>query len=104
MAGSDKIRAIEVLAKMHRWNAQEKINVSGELKRGVTLNVTYTMESQPRKKIRLSYHSLGSSRTSTIASAKDPKRTSVTNVLRWVLSSRVAVDPLSVSPDSRRSC
>ena len=57
MAGSDKIRAIEVLAKMHRWNAQEKINVSGELKRGVTLNVTYTMESQPRKKIRLSYHS-----------------------------------------------
>ena len=102
MAGSDKIRAIEVLAKMHGWNAQEKI--SGELKRGMTLNVTYTMESQPRKKIRLSYHSLGSSRTSTIASAKDPKRTSLTNVLRWVLSSRVAVDPLSVSPDSRRSC
>jgi len=37
---SDKIRAIEVLAKMHGWNAPEKTNLSGELKRGVTLNVT----------------------------------------------------------------
>ena len=49
MAGSDKIRAIEVLAKMHHWNAQEKINVSGELKRGVTLNVTYTIEPRPQE-------------------------------------------------------
>jgi hypothetical protein len=44
---SDKIRAIEVLAKMHGWNAQQKTNVSGELKRGVTLNVTYTREPLP---------------------------------------------------------
>ena len=29
---SDKVRAIEVLAKMHGWNASEKTNVSGELK------------------------------------------------------------------------
>jgi hypothetical protein len=29
---SDKIRAIEVLAKMHGWNAPEKTNLSGESK------------------------------------------------------------------------
>ena len=29
---SDKIRAIEVLAKMHGWNAPEKTNVGEELK------------------------------------------------------------------------
>jgi hypothetical protein len=29
---SDKIRAIEVLAKMHGWNASEKANLSGESK------------------------------------------------------------------------
>jgi hypothetical protein len=29
---SDKIRAIEVLAKMHGWNAPEKTNVSEKLK------------------------------------------------------------------------
>ena len=29
---SDRIRAIEVLAKMHGWNASEKTNLSGELK------------------------------------------------------------------------
>ena len=46
---SDKIRAIEVLAKMHGWNAAEKTNLGGELKRGVTLNVTYTMEPQPQE-------------------------------------------------------
>jgi hypothetical protein len=44
---SDKIRAIEVLAKMHGWNAPEKTNVSGELKKGVTFNVTYTVEPKP---------------------------------------------------------
>jgi hypothetical protein len=31
---SDQIRAIEVLAKMHGWNAAEKTNVSGQLKIG----------------------------------------------------------------------
>jgi hypothetical protein len=31
---SDKIRAIEVLAKMHGWNASEKTSLSGELKIG----------------------------------------------------------------------
>jgi hypothetical protein len=46
---SDKIRAIEVLAKMHGWNAREKINVSGELKKGVTFNVTYTVEPKPQE-------------------------------------------------------
>jgi hypothetical protein len=49
---SDKIRAIEVLAKMHGWNAPEKTNVSSELKRGVTLNATYTMEPEPRREDR----------------------------------------------------
>ena len=29
---SDKIRTIEVLAKLHRWNAPEKTNSSGESK------------------------------------------------------------------------
>jgi hypothetical protein len=37
---SDKVRAIEVLAKMHGWNARDKTNVSGKLKKGVTFNVT----------------------------------------------------------------
>ena len=46
---SDKIRAIEVLAKMHGWYAPEKTNVSGELKKGVTLNVTYTVEPRPQE-------------------------------------------------------
>jgi hypothetical protein len=46
---SDKIRAIEVLAKMHGWNAPEKTNVSGELKKGVTFNVTYTVEPKPQE-------------------------------------------------------
>jgi len=46
---SDKVRAIEVLAKLHGWNAPEKTNVSGELKRGVTLNVTYTREPRPQE-------------------------------------------------------
>src|SRR5262245_9181213 len=41
---SDKIRAIEVLAKLHGWNAPEKTNISGELKPRVRLNVTYTRE------------------------------------------------------------
>jgi len=46
---SDKIRAIEVLAKMHGWNAPKKTNLSGEIKRGVTLNVTYTVEPRPQE-------------------------------------------------------
>src|SRR5262245_10729303 len=46
---SDKIRAIEVLAKLHGWNAAERTNVSGELKRDVTLNVTYTVEPKPQE-------------------------------------------------------
>jgi hypothetical protein len=45
----DKVRAIEVLAKMHGWYAREKANVSGELKKGVTLNVTYTVEPKPQE-------------------------------------------------------
>jgi hypothetical protein len=45
----DKVRAIEVLAKMHGWNAPEKTNVSGELKKGVTFNVTYTVEPRPQE-------------------------------------------------------
>ena len=45
----DKVRAIEVLAKMHGWNAAEKTNVSGDLKRGVRLNVTYTVEPKPQE-------------------------------------------------------
>ena len=32
LKASDKIRAIEVLAKMHGWNAPEKTNLGGELK------------------------------------------------------------------------
>jgi len=47
MAGSDNIRAIEVLAKMHGWNA-EKTNLSGEMKRDV-INVTYTVEPRPQE-------------------------------------------------------
>jgi hypothetical protein len=46
---SDKIRAIEVLAKMHGWNAAEKTKVSDGLKRGVTFNVTYTVEPKPQE-------------------------------------------------------
>src|SRR5262245_5654721 len=46
---SDKIRAIEVLAKMHGWNAPEKTNISGELKPRVRLNVTYTREPLPQE-------------------------------------------------------
>src|SRR5262249_494835 len=46
---SDKVRAIEVLANLHGWNAPQKTNVSGELKRGVTLNVTYTREPRPQE-------------------------------------------------------
>jgi hypothetical protein len=45
----DKVRAIEALAKMHGWNAAEKTNLSGELKRGVKLNVTYTVEPKPQE-------------------------------------------------------
>jgi len=45
----DKVRAIEVLAKMHGWNAAEKPNLSGDLKRGVRLNVTYTVEPKPQE-------------------------------------------------------
>src|SRR5262249_35959 len=46
---SDKIPATQVLAKMHGWNAQQKTNVSGELKPRVTLNVTYTREPRPQE-------------------------------------------------------
>jgi hypothetical protein len=46
---SDKIRAIEVLAKMHGWNDPEKTNLGGKLKRGVTFNVTYTVEPKPQE-------------------------------------------------------
>ena len=49
---SDKIRAIEVLAKLHGWNAPEKTNISGELKPRVRLNVTYTREPLPQEKQR----------------------------------------------------
>jgi len=45
----DKVRAIEVLAKMHGWYAPEKTNLSGEIKRGVTLNATYTVEPRPQE-------------------------------------------------------
>jgi hypothetical protein len=34
---------------MHGWYAREKANVSGELKKGVTLNVTYTVEPKPQE-------------------------------------------------------
>src|SRR5262245_3161460 len=44
----DKIRAIEVLAKMHGWYAPEITNLSGEMKRDV-INVTYTVEPRPQK-------------------------------------------------------
>jgi hypothetical protein len=46
---SDKIRAIEVLAKMHGWNAAEKTNLTGDWKRRVRLNVTYTVEPKPQE-------------------------------------------------------
>ena len=46
---SDKIRAIEVLAKMHGWNAAEKNNLTGDWKRRVRLNVTYTVEPKPQE-------------------------------------------------------
>jgi hypothetical protein len=39
----------KVLAKMNGWNAAEKTNVSGDLKRGVRLNVTYTVEPEPQE-------------------------------------------------------
>jgi hypothetical protein len=44
---SDKIRAIEVLAKMHGWNAPENQNLNG--KGHVTLNATYTVEPKPQE-------------------------------------------------------
>jgi hypothetical protein len=46
---SDKIRAIEVLAKMHGWYAPEKTNLTGDWKRRVRLNVTYTVEPKPQE-------------------------------------------------------
>jgi hypothetical protein len=46
---SDKIRAIEVLAKMHGWNAAEKTNLTGDWKRRVRLNVTYSVEPKPQE-------------------------------------------------------
>ena len=44
----DKIRAIEVLAKIHGWYAPEKTNLSGEMKRDV-INVTSTVEPRPQE-------------------------------------------------------
>ena len=44
-----KVRAIEVLAKMYGWNAAEKTNLGGEPKKGVTFNVTYTVEPKPQE-------------------------------------------------------
>jgi hypothetical protein len=47
---SDRIRAIEVLAKMHGWNAPENQNLNA--KGHVTLNATYTMEPEPQREDR----------------------------------------------------
>ena len=42
---SDKIRAIEVLAKLYGWNASEKHHGQGN----VTIHATYTVEPKPQK-------------------------------------------------------
>lgn len=42
---SDKIRTIEVLAKLHGWNAPEKHQAKGN----VTLHATFTMEPEPER-------------------------------------------------------
>jgi hypothetical protein len=47
---SDKVRAIEVLAKMHGWNAPENQNLNA--KGHVTLNAPYTMEPEPQREDR----------------------------------------------------
>jgi len=47
---SDKIRAIEALAKMHGWNAPENQNLNA--KGHVTLNATYTIEPEPQREDR----------------------------------------------------
>jgi hypothetical protein len=55
---SDKIRAIEVLAKLYGWNASEKHHGQGN----VTIHATYTVEPRPQEEN---------------PSASDPKRTSL---------------------------
>jgi hypothetical protein len=47
---SNKIRAIELLAKMHGWNAPENQNLNA--KGHVTLNATYTIEPEPQREDR----------------------------------------------------
>jgi len=42
---SDKIRAIEVLAKLYGWNASEKHQAQGN----VTIHATYTVEPRPQE-------------------------------------------------------
>jgi len=42
---SDRIRAIEVLAKLYGWNASEKHHGQGN----VTIHATYTVEPRPQK-------------------------------------------------------
>jgi hypothetical protein len=42
---SDKIRAIEVLAKLYGWNASEKHQGQGN----VTIHATYTVEPRPQE-------------------------------------------------------
>ena len=42
---SDKIRAIEVLAKLYGWNASEKHHGRGN----VTIHATYTVEPRPQE-------------------------------------------------------